>query len=259
MKMLIRILVPSVLLTLVVVSGCGPRQAVPPVQSDAEAAEHVIEHRVLPGETLRQVADNYYGDPGRASGIARDNGIGDQDMVAEGSVLLLRFGPAQWEDARRRAAALESYNRGVDLLGQDRLAEAEKQFQLALRTAPGLLAARYNLALVHLRRGRNDQALQLLEELTRSRPDNPDFRFARGNALFQLTRFDEAVDQFSLVLDRNPDHSRAAFGLARSLQAAGRDNEARRAWARYLELDSTSSWAEIARRNYRKLRDGNGG
>lgn len=240
----------------VLLSSCAPRQAAPPPTSEPEPGSRVIEHQVLAGESLARIADNYYGDPGRAADIARDNGLSDADGVAEGSVLALRFGPLEWEGARKRAAALDAYNHGVDLLGQERLAEAEKQFQLALKTAPDLLGASYNLALVQMRRGKSDSALDLLTGLTEARPADTDFRFARGSALFQLTRFDEAADEFNRVLKLDPAHTRAAFGLARAYQAADRKKEALAAWERYLELDSTSSWADTARRNHRKLKDG---
>ena len=245
----------AALILVLVLAGCGPK-AVPPPVTEVTDNPRVIEHRILPGETLERIADNYYGDPGRSAGIARDNGITPSGEIAEGSVLALRFNPDEWESARQRAAALDSYNRGVDLLAQERLAEAERQFQLALETAGDLLAARYNLALVQLRRGKSEPALEQLVLLTELRPADADFRFARGNALFQLTRFDEAAAQFAMVLERDPKHTRAAFGFARSLDAAGRLEEAKKAWKQYLELDSTSSWADAARRNYRKLQDG---
>lgn len=246
---------PVLLGGLVLLAGCAGRAPAPSGVGADGAAARVIEHRVLSGETLERIADNYYGDPLLAARIAAENGLTAPAEVAEGSVLALRFAPDQWEEARRRAAALEAYNRGVDLLAQDRLAEAEKQFQLALDTAPDLAAARYNLALVLMRRGRNDRALELLETLVAQRPRDRDFLFARGNALFQLTRFDEAAAQFQLLLGSDAAHLRAGFGLARSLQAAGRDREAMAAWRRYLEKDGSSSWADAARRNLEELQD----
>jgi tetratricopeptide (TPR) repeat protein len=148
-----------------------------------------------------------------------------------------------------------SYNKGVDLLGNERLAEAEKQFGLALETAPDLVAAKYNLALVLLKRGKTEESLVYLEELTTLRPTDTDFLFARGNALFQSTRFDEAAVQFEAALAVDPGLKRAAFGLARSLQEGEHKTEAIAAWNRYLELDSTTSWAAAARRNLKLLQD----
>jgi len=201
------------------------------------------------------VADNYYGDPARADRIAKDNGLTGPDRVITGSVLRLIFSDQEWEEARQRSAALVSYNKGVDLLANERLAEAEKQFRLALDTAPGLVAAKYNLALVLLKRGKTEQALVFLEELTTERPGDTDFLFARGNALFQATRFDDAAVQFKAALAVDPKHKRAAYGLARSLQEGGYTTEAIAAWNRYLELDSTTSWAAAARRNLKLLQD----
>ena len=126
----------------------------------------VIEHVVGPGESLARIADNYYGDPDLFQVIARDNGISDPGRIVSGSVLRLQFSPEQWDGAQQRAAALRSYNKGVDFLAKERVGDAERQFQLALETAPDLRAAKYNLALVYLKRGRNDRALALLEQLT---------------------------------------------------------------------------------------------
>lgn len=249
------ILVTLSLAGLVLLVGCSSKTTPPPVTEVVDDRQ-VIEHRVMPGETLSRIADNYYGDPSRAEAIARDNGITSPDRITEGSVLALRFGPDEWENALQRASALDAYNEGVDLMGQDRLAEAERQFQLALATAPDLAAAHYNLALVQLRRGKSDLAVDQLTTLVQERPTDTDFRFALGNALFQQAEFAEASRQFTLILEQNPNHSRAAFGLARSLQADDQVQAAMSAWLDYLELDSTSSWADAARRNYGKLRDG---
>jgi len=248
------------LLAFVVMTGCakkvgtpvGTEEPVPPREG------HYLEHTVAEGETLGQVADNYYGDPGASDRIAKDNGIADPARIIPGSVLRLDFSDGEWESARKRSAALVPYNKGVDLLADERLAEAEKQFRLALETAPDLVAAKYNLALVLLKRGMTEQSLALLEDLTAERPTDTDFLFARGNALFQSTRFDEAAVQFNAALAVDPQLKRAAFGLARSLQEGKHTDQAIAAWNRYLELDSTTSWAEAARRNLKLLQDDGG-
>ncbi len=235
---------------LIILAGPGCTKKVldftPPVVK--ESGPQIIQHNVAEGETLRLIADNYYGDPARAADIARDNGLSDPDRILPGSVLRLKFAGQEWGSARRRASALEPYNRGVDLMARDRLGEAERQFQLAMDTAPELLAAQYNLALVLVKRGRNTEALPLLESLTEQRPKDQDFLFARGHSLFLMTRFDEAAEQFRLALAVSGSHQRAAFSLARSLQEGGHTELARSAWKRYLELDDSSSWATAAKR-----------
>jgi len=249
-------LLAGLLLFVLMIAGCAKRVA-PTVEDEVAAPQggQFLDHTVAEGETLAQVADNYYGDPGVADRIASDNRIADPDRIIPGSLLRLRFNADEWESARKRSAALAPYNKGVDLLANERLAEAEKQFRLALDTAPDLVAAQYNLALVLLKRGKTEQALVLLEELTVLRPADTDFLFARGNALFQGTRFDEAAEQFQAALDVDPQLKRAAFGLARSLQEGQHTERAITAWKRYLELDGTTSWAAAARRNLKMLQD----
>jgi tetratricopeptide (TPR) repeat protein len=238
--------------------GCAKRIEVPePERSEPTGGEaQVVIHRVAAGETLAIIADNYYGDPGRAAAIARANELEDPNRLAVGSTLLLRFTPEEWRDARHRAAALESYNRGVEALDRDDLETAESQFRLALRTAPELVSARYNLALVLDRRGRFEEAATTLAELHAARPHDADIAFALGHAYFQQGAFDAAAEAFERALAERPGHRRAAFGLARSLQESGRGAEAAAAWRHYLELDSTSSWADQARRHLRELESG---
>ncbi len=246
------------LLTAFILLGTGCAKQVVQQSPSTEPAlpGHTLQHTVAEGETLGRIAANYYGDPDLAGAIAAKNGISDPNRIVPGSVLVLNFDENQWQGAQQRAVALEAYNKGVDLMGQDRLAEAEKQFRLALDTASDLESAQYNLALVLAGRGKNSEALVILDELTTVRPGNPDFHFASGHSLFMAARFCEAQVQFEEVLKIDANHKRAIFGLARSLQEDGQKQRAMTTWQRYLNLDSTSSWADVARRNLQKLRDG---
>jgi tetratricopeptide (TPR) repeat protein len=236
--------------------GCTKQVTQQGPVTEVAAEGHTLRHTVAKGETLRRIADNYFGDPDLAGAIAAMNGITDPDRIVPGSVLVLEFDESQWQGARKRSVALDAYNKGVDLMAQDRLAEAEKQFRLALDTSPDLESASYNLALVLAQRGKNAEALVILDKLTASSPENTDFHFARGHSLFLVARFSEAATEFQKVLSLEGEHKRAVFGMARSLQEDGQKQKAMKAWDQYLELDSTSSWADVARRNLKKLRDG---
>ncbi len=245
----------AVVAALFLAAGCAKRVSrTESWRTELVAGPHVVEHQVAPGESLALIADNYYGDPARAEDIARANGVSDPDRLATGSVLILDFSADEWQSTRQRAAAMRSYNRGVEFQQQEQLVEAERQFRQAIETAPEFVNARYNLALVLLKRGQHDQAHDILAELTQQRPDDPDFRFALGNVRFLQARFAEAATDFQRLLAAHPDHRRGAFSLARSLQEAGRTTEAIAAWEAFLRLDDTSSWAVQARRHLQELR-----
>lgn len=246
------------LLVVVVVTmaSCGgpPPVQTGPVPPGPAPDMHEVEHPVRAGETLASIADLYYDDPTRAEAIAAFNGVDVNARLAAGSVLRLRFAPAELASARLRQAAMGPFNRGVTAMEQGDLEEAERQFRLARRTAPDLQMADYNLALVLGKRGRHEQAADLLAPLVAARPTDADYGFALGNALFYQTRYQDASRIFTEVLAHHPDHRRACFGRARALHEAGDREAALAAWTRYLELDDTSPWADEARRLRRSLR-----
>jgi tetratricopeptide (TPR) repeat protein len=245
----------AVVIVAVLATGCSRKVVQGGSGGDLPAAERLIEHRVTAGETLALIADNYYGDPARAADIAAQNGLSAPERLTTGSVLRLQFSADEWDAARQRAAALEPYNEGVELMARERLAEAEERFRLAIATAPGLVSARYNLALVLVQRGRHDEALAILADLAEQRPEALDIRFAYGHALFSSGRFPEAAVQFRAALAVDPTHRRSIFGLGRALEEAGDTRAAIGIWQRYLELDADSSWADQARERLQKLRD----
>ena len=150
--------------------------------------------------------------------------------------------------------ALEAYNRGVAAFDRGRLAEAETAFTNALAVAPDFAAARYNLALVWLKRGLYDRAEPQLRALAAASPRDADLLFAHGNCLFHQARFAEAAAAFRRLVGVVPGHREGTYSLARSLQEAGRRTEAIAAWTAYLRLDATSGWADKARQALRELR-----
>jgi tetratricopeptide (TPR) repeat protein len=248
-------------------AGCAKQVAPPPgVESSLPATGPAapgeppktltLAHTVREGETLARIADLYYADPSRAKELAVANGLSDPDRLAPGSVIALSFAPDEWDDARRRAAALEPYNRGVDAMEAGDFDRAQREFEFSLQTAPESTDAQYNLALVLMKRGQHQEAERRLTALSAQRPRDADIGFALGNCLFYQTRYDEAAAAFHKVLATHPRHLRAAFGEALSLHEAGRRAEAITAWRAYLALDSDSSWAEAARRYLGELQGG---
>jgi hypothetical protein len=95
------------MLALVVsITGCSKKiyEGRPPVVTPSERAR-VLRHEVSPGESLAQIADYYYGDPGQGARIAEDNELGDPDRLAAGSMLLLQFSASEWQLAQKRGFA----------------------------------------------------------------------------------------------------------------------------------------------------------
>ena len=79
------------------------------------------------------------------------------------------------------------------------------------------LQRNYYLAVVEESLGNDDQAIQLLEELTRQHPDNPSFNSRLGHLLLRNSRIESARITFERALTVDPDHLIASLGLARIL------------------------------------------
>src|SRR5262249_32674542 len=58
----------------------------------------------------------------------------------------------------------------------------------------------------------------------------------------------EAIEMTDVALELEPQNEAARFNLALGLDRLGLDGQAQRAWKAFLQVDSTSLWAEEARR-----------
>jgi tetratricopeptide (TPR) repeat protein len=130
--------------------------------------------------------------------------------------------PAQWEDAieaYRRVVAIDpTYaaawnNLGLLLHRMGRYDDAERAYAAALAEDARCCEAAYNLGSLHEDRG----------------------------------DVEAAIGDYRQALGISPDYADAHFNLAGALARSGRSDEAARHWQRYLELDSGSPWARIAR------------
>jgi len=142
--------------------------------------------------------------------------------------------PARWEqalDAYRRVVALDpTYaaawnNQGLLLHRMGRYAEARTAYDRALEQDPSCAEAAYNLG--------------SLDE------DSGDV--------------DGAVAHYRHALALSPDYADAHFNIAAALSRAGRGDDAIGHWQRYLELDSGSPWARIARAHLEPVEPPGGG
>jgi tetratricopeptide (TPR) repeat protein len=130
--------------------------------------------------------------------------------------------PAQWDDAvdayRRVVAVDPTYaaawnNLGLLLHRMGRYEEARRAYLSALEQDATLCEAAYNL----------------------------------GSLSDDLSDVEQAIRYYRNALELRPDYADAHFNLAAALARAGRGGEAGHHWQRYLELDSSSPWARIAR------------
>ncbi len=130
--------------------------------------------------------------------------------------------PARWEDA------LDAYRRVVAL-------------------DPTYAAAWNNQGLLLHRLGRYDEARTAYGEALARDPRCAEAAYNLGSLDEDCGDVEGAIDHYRQALALSPDYADAHFNIAAALARAGRGPEAIGHWQRYLQLDSGSPWARIAR------------
>ncbi|MFI0262174.1 tetratricopeptide repeat protein [Streptomyces sp. NPDC017056] len=90
-------------------------------------------------------------------------------------------------------------------------------------------------------------AVQLLDPVIAAHPENTAARLLRARAFFLAAQLRPAELEFQIILEREPDNAFAHFALARTLQRAGRSDEALRHFRLAAALDPRPEYIEAAR------------
>src|SRR5439155_27566 len=78
----------------------------------------------------------------------------------------------------------------------------------------------------HLKQGRAAQATVALEKAKRREPEKASIREALGIAYLRIQRYEEAEQEFRVLLELSPADHYAHYGLGRALEKQGKQLEA---------------------------------
>jgi DNA-binding transcriptional MerR regulator len=150
----------------------------------------------------------------------------------------------------RARTAYDLYVRGSQL-DEDpaTLDEAEALYQRALELDPWLAIAYTNLGNIRFRRGDEDAAEELYKKALSLDGAQPEAQYNLGYVMLERGRPAEAVDFFKGAIASDPRFADAYFNLAMAYEQAGDAAKARPCWRKYLEIEPTGTWAEIARKH----------
>jgi tetratricopeptide (TPR) repeat protein len=225
-------------------SSTGPRTIAP--------GDHVYEHKVVAGETLEDIADEYYGKPDRSRVLADVNSV-DDDALHAGMTIRVPLKSRDIDRLKVRERARVPYNKGLEYASSGSYVDAVPKFQEAIKLDPNFAEAHYNLGVAFQKVKSYDKAMHEYQEAVDHRPDKVAYQFALGTSYFHLNRYDEAARAFEHALEHDPAHMKAQYSLAVAYEKLGDKARAKAAWTRYLELDGTSAWATEARKHLKDL------
>ncbi len=123
---------------------------------------------------------------------------------------------------------------GEVYLRMDHLDEAESFLRKSLEGNPSFLRAREKLAHVLMKKGRLEEAEELLETLE---TDFADLYKIKGDIKFHRGDIDSALSFYRKSLEVNSEYGEAVLSLAMTLRKKGMEEEAERVLQRLIEVD----------------------
>jgi tetratricopeptide (TPR) repeat protein len=150
----------------------------------------------------------------------------------------------------RARSAFELYLRASQLdENPTTIDEAEALYRRAIELDPWLAIAYTNLGNVCFRRGQEQDALELYERALTIDKHQPEAQYNLGYVMLDHGRMSEAVMYLSGAIASDPKFADAYFNLAMAHEQLGEISKARPCWRKYLEIEPTGTWAEIARKH----------
>ncbi|MBI4703065.1 MAG: tetratricopeptide repeat protein [Deltaproteobacteria bacterium] len=150
----------------------------------------------------------------------------------------------------RARAAYELYLRGSQLdEDPDTMDEAEALYRKALEIDPWLAIAYTNLGNIRYRRADDAQAEELYRRALDLERGQPEAQYNLGYMMLHRGQPAEAIVFFEGAIAADPRFADAHFNLAMACEQAGEVERARGGWERYLALEPTGLWADIARQH----------
>jgi DNA-binding transcriptional MerR regulator len=155
------------------------------------------------------------------------------------------------ETTRARArTAFELYTK-ASALDEDpkTFDEAEALYRRALELDPTLAIAYTNLGNIKFRRGDEAAAEALYRRALEVDEGQPEAHYNLGYVLLERGEPGASVAYFERAIAADPRFADAHFNLAMAHEQLGQRGRARPHWRRYLELEPSGTWSDIARQH----------
>jgi tetratricopeptide (TPR) repeat protein len=151
----------------------------------------------------------------------------------------LAGGLAQFTEAIRLAPRLAKahYNLGRFYFYTGKYEEARQELETACEIQPDYPDALYSLALTARQLNNPPRATELLQKVVALTPRNADAQYLLGQNLLQVGKTDEAIAHWKLAVQADPNQSQSLYNLARALDRQ-HDPEAAQYMQRFRELEN---------------------
>lgn len=129
--------------------------------------------------------------------------------------------------------------------------QAEELYSRAIRLDPSLAIAYTNLGNIRFRRGDEAGAVDLYRKAIEVDLRQPEAHYNLGYVMLERGDARAATAYFEQALQGDPRFADAHFNLAMAWEQLGERGRARPHWRKYLELEPSGTWADVAREHLR--------
>jgi DNA-binding transcriptional MerR regulator len=126
-------------------------------------------------------------------------------------------------------------------------AQAEELYERAIRLDPSLAIAYTNLGNIRFRRGDEASAMDLYRRAIEVDTRQPEAHYNLGYVMLERGDARAATAYFEQALLGDPRFADAHFNLAMAWEQLGERGRARPHWRKYLEIEPSGTWADVAR------------
>lgn len=191
-------------------------------------------------------------------------GRGDADELVELRSIYRQERPTEARMSDFDYAPLTQLRGATETAEQNRLRIVENDLRRAKETNPNAQNS-HALGYLLLTQGKHAEAIREFETALKLGGRNARVHNDLGVAYFELAkaspkekRFEllaRSLEEFTAATELDGNLLEALFNKSLALQEQGMPREAKESWALYLQKDSSSAWAEEARRNLSRIAD----
>ncbi|MBN2553672.1 MAG: tetratricopeptide repeat protein, partial [Spirochaetales bacterium] len=166
----------------------------------------------------------------------------------------------QQAEAQNRSSVLPPYLQGRIHELEGRPDQAAAQYRRSIRRTDSFYPGQRRLAVLLIREGRPEEAIELLQRSAALLPDDLFLRYSMAEAYYQAGKLEDASSEVARVLLEEPDHPAALLLRARVFLAEGKWTQALRLLhlLRLRQPDSREAWLLSARVLYEEALDPEG-
>lgn len=157
---------------------------------------------------------------------------------------------AKQNSDNREIQSRDLYNKGVNHMSNEKLLDAIRSFELAVRIDPHYVDAWVKKGYAHFHLGEYTLAIASYDKALDIDPDNPEAWNLKGLSFYKMKNYDRAIECSVKAIDADPNDGMSWYNRACYLTLSGRVDEGMEALRRAIEIDISHAKKAVRDRDF---------